>query len=258
MRQLNLMKVNQQFNCPYCNKINISFTSWKSVRAHASNCSLNNKKYIFCEIYGPILIESIKSIRDFRKMYPNTSLHYSVFANLRKTGKCKIKYEKCTKQECIDAIHEYYDIEKCIPQVRTFSNYKNHFPSVPTVINLFGTWNQAILESGFTPDYTNSFGISTIAKDNNKYRSKAEARFVNEYLYNKHEYKYEVKYPNHSRIYDFYLPKFDLYIEIDGGLRPEVIHEKVEINKLLNRNLIVITTQNWDQDINKFLQITKE
>ena len=38
------------------------------------------------------------------------------------------------------------------------------------------------------------------------------------------------------------MPDLDLYIELDGALRPEIMQEKITINKQENKNFIVIKT----------------
>ncbi len=55
---------------------------------------------------------------------------------------------------------------------------------------------------------------------------------------------YEPSYDDKSnRKYDFYLPELDLYIEIDGKLRPSsIINDKKETNQKLNRNVVYITS----------------
>lgn len=67
--------------------------------------------------------------------------------------------------------------------------------------------------------------------------------FADTFLYGNYTYDIEPKYPEpHNRYYDWYVHELDLYIELDGGIRPEVIKEKVSINKKLGRNLKVVKT----------------
>ena len=99
------------------------------------------------------------------------------------------------------------------------------------------------MDASFEPN-NDGFGNRTKALDNILYRSWFEATFVNKWLYNKEEYIYELKYPDpYIFLYDFYLPKRDLYIEIDGELRPETILNKIRVNKKLKRNLLVLKTK---------------
>ena len=48
---------------------------------------------------------------------------------------------------------------------------------------------------------------------------------------------------NTIKYYDFFLPELDLYIEIDGELRPQIIENKITINKQEHKNLLVINKQ---------------
>ena len=90
-------------------------------------------------------------------------------------------------------------------------------------------------------------GISQIKvfSDNKLYRSNAEVYFVTKYLFNKIDYIIEPNYPKpyNKKRYDWYIPSLDLYIELDGGCRPEAISEKIEINKILGRQLLLIQTK---------------
>ena len=118
-----------------------------------------------------------------------------------------------------------------------------------TVQEYFGSWNRALIASGFEPNYNSTFGIPTRGKDNVLYRSQAEAHFVDNHLYRKHLYIYEPQYSGNLWYYDFYLPDLDLYIEIDGHCRPERIKEKIEYNSKNNINCLVINTEDlYKQD----------
>jgi hypothetical protein len=109
-----------------------------------------------------------------------------------------------------------------------------------TIAEHFGSWNEFVEEAGYTPDYNNGWGVRTKGRDNNLYRSKAEAYFCDIYLFEKYDYQIEVRYPDKRKKYDWYIPSLNLYIELDGGIRPEVTKDKISINKELNRTLWVI------------------
>ena len=115
------------------------------------------------------------------------------------------------------------------------SPYQNHF----------GSWNKAIEAAGFTPNINDGFGIRTLGKDGILYRSQYEAKFADNYLYNKYKYEYEKPYGN-GWYYDFYLPEQDLYIEINGGLRKERNKEKIEYNRANNIKCIVLEASNLE------------
>ena len=63
--------------------------------------------------------------------------------------------------------------------------------------------------------------------------SRLESTFVNKFLYNKYKYIIEPNYPDSTWRYDWYIPSLDMYIELFGGLRPERLAEKIQLNKLL-------------------------
>lgn len=226
-------------NCPYCNKI---FSAWKSVRGHTSSCIKLTGEYYIDLQYGPISYKDISNItdQDFHKKYPGLTL-YKVKRSF-KNRNIEINSFRLiwSKESIIKQIKNWVSSYKKIPTMKEF-DLDTKYPHHSTVQKYFGSWNKAIQEAGFEPDYNDGFGTRTIAKDGILYRSKAEAYFVDNYLYNKYNYEYERKYDNHNKYYDFYLPELELYIEIDGGCRsPDIIKEKIIINKQENKNLLVI------------------
>lgn len=147
-----------------------------------------------------------------------------------------------TEELIIEAIHNFYYQYNRIP---TAIEFKTPYPSRGTVERYFGSWNNAVEVAGFTITTSSHYGIATCALDQHLYRSKAEAYFVDTYLFGKYDYIIEPRYPEpHNKYYDWYIPKLDLYIELDGGLRPNTIKEKIQINKSLSRNLLVINIKN--------------
>jgi len=146
-----------------------------------------------------------------------------------------------TKELCIKSIQKFYKEFGKIPHKHEFQ-YNTKYPDESTVRRLFGTWNNAIEAAGYTPQYSETYGKRTKALDGHLYRSQLEARFVNKFLFNKVEYIIEPKYPEgYNKYYDWYLPELDIYIELDGGCRPpEVMKLKIQINKHLSRDLLVV------------------
>lgn len=178
-------------------------------------------------------------IRELKKKYPYTKFR----DKLKYTNISKNLNTKYTKEEVISYIKNFYELYSRIPEYREFDNPNNSYPTTPVVKRLFGTWNNAIIEAVFTPSIQNGFGVDTYGLDGHLYRSKAEAYFADNYLYGKYTYEIEPKYPKpYNRYYDWYINELDLYIELDGGVRPDAIVEKIKINKLLNRRTIFITT----------------
>lgn len=223
--------------CPYCYK---SLKSWKSVIGHTSSCSNRTGEYFIDNYHGPIHYSFFNnSIEFIREKYPCLKSISDIRKNFAKRNiiiSCKkLTY---TDEELLNSIRLFVEKYERVPQIRDFE--KSSFPNRETIKDRFGSWNKAIELAGFTANYNNGLGTRIFGLDGILYRSSYEAKFANKHLYGKENYIYELKYPNHNKFYDFYLPDKDIYIEIDGGLRPEVTQEKIEINKQLNRNLIVV------------------
>jgi hypothetical protein len=141
-----------------------------------------------------------------------------------------------TKNSIIESILDYIATTGEIPGNRDLS-------ISTTASTLFGSWNAAIEAAGFEPNIQNGFGIDTYGLDGHLYRSKSEAYFVDNFLFNKYEYIVEPKYPKpYNKYYDWYIPSIALYIELDGGIRPETTKDKIAINKILTRNCLFIDT----------------
>jgi hypothetical protein len=231
--------------CPYCKKF--SSNNWNSVRGHVTSCINNNGMYIIDSNEGSIhYTEFFCTFKELNLKYPNLK---STISDIKKSFKKRnivinTSYQNYTKEEIINYINLFYEKENRIPiSVDWANNFP--YPTAQYVKKIFKTWNNAIEAAGFIPNYNDGFGIRSKAKDGILYRSNYEVYFVNNFLYEKEIYEYETKYPEpYNKYYDFYLPKRNLYIEIDGGLRPHVIEEKIEINKKLNRKLLVIPTKN--------------
>ncbi len=131
---------------------------------------------------------------------------------------CNQKTKGLARLYSITLIRNFYNIFNRIPTRRDFDKtlLKNTYtPSYNTIVLQFGSWNNAILESGFSVNDA-LFGVKTKALDGIIYRSQLEAYFVDHFLFEKEEYEYEKPYGN-GWLFDFYLSKKDLYIEIDGG-----------------------------------------
>lgn len=187
--------------------------------------------------------------KDFYKhtTYPNPTTVKKYFGTWNKAleaaGVPVTKYNKrnnfWTKELVIKAINDYYMKFNKIPEYRDF--IPPTYPSRMVAVRIFGSWNKAIEAAGYTPNIQNSLGVNTRALDGYIYRSKAEAYFVDTFLFNKYEYIVEPPYPEkYNKYYDWYIPSLNLYIELDGGLRPETTKEKIAINKLLQRKCLFI------------------
>lgn len=136
----------------------------------------------------------------------------------------------------IDIILDYIAATGELPTIRNFK-YSS------SCIRHFGSLNAAIQAAGFEPNIQNGFGVDTYGLDGHLYRSQAEAYFADNFLYGRYEYIVEPKYPKpYNRYYDWYIPELDLYIELDGGLRPETTLEKIKLNEQLGKNVVFYNT----------------
>lgn len=209
-------------------------------------------KYIDSSKKIPSLLEFCKlsglkptSLKKYCKSYNELLLRNSINPTIN------TPHNKWSKESLINNIKEFVRLENRIPQSCEIQ------PAESIYRHNFGSWNKAIKAAGFIPSTNDGYGNRTFAKDGILYRSKAEAYFVDNFLYSKYSYEYERKYDNHNKYYDFYLPELDLYIELDGEIRPQVIDEKIEINKKENKNLLVIKTKDIynKKDLNEFISV---
>lgn len=238
------------YTCPYCNKSNFSssskkkgsFLSWLDVRHHASKCALNTHDYVFSAIYGPINYKSLtgKNFKQIRAEYPDLeqTLKTHITKYLRKSGHTTSLI--WTLDSATQAVKEFVQANNRIPTSRdTYNNFE--LPSDHWAKKYYKSWNNFITLCGFTPSKVSGYGNCFDYIDGNTYRSALELYFVTTFLYQQLDYEYEKYYPGDTnRISDFYLPKYDLFIEIAGGLRPEVIKEKIKFSIDNNLRLLVL------------------
>lgn len=214
--------------CFKCNNIKSFDDFYKNIE-HCKQChSIKNKKYY---------AKTNLTVDKYNKIYSNVFKSIPINNTKQVTKK---KYNKYSKDIIIKAIKDFAHRHKRLPMVRDFCSNED-YPSFKTVQNHFGTWNNAIEAAGFEANIQNGFGIDTYGLDGHLYRSKAEAYLADNFLYGKYNYIIEPTYPESNWLYDWYIPELDLYIELDGGIRPERIEEKIRVNNKLNRNLLVIS-----------------
>lgn len=235
----------KEASCPYCDKV---LSTFKAVRAHTSKCSKNTGEYSISAEYGPIHYTELTNTqyKILKNKYPNISLS-SIVRKFKEIGllpKYYVLRPVITKDYLIKQIQHYVNTHGHIPSSKDF-NFGNCEESCTyTYIKYFGSWNSAIEAAGYIPNIQNGYGTNTKAIDGNLYRSQAEAYFVDNFLFGIYEYIVEPSYPEkYNKIYDWYIPSLDLYIELDGGIRPEITKQKIEINKLLNRHCLFIPVQ---------------
>lgn len=152
-----------------------------------------------------------------------------------------------TRQELLDIGKSWIAEHGCTP---TALDFGRRLPSVNVITKHFESWNAYIVEIGGTLN-EGSYGRPTQALDGKTYRSRIESKLADILFNLKIRYEYETPYPApYHRYYDFYLPTFDVYIELDGmgeARDRDVIGEKIEINRQLGRRLTVL----YPDDINK-------
>lgn len=159
-----------------------------------------------------------------------------------------------TRVTTMCALRQLYRQQGTIAVADLYGN--DSVPSPRTVTKLFGSWTEALEASGLPTQHTApGRGKPTQASDLVTYRSQFEARFVDRFLFQQRVYEYECAYPNGQWLYDFYIPDLDLYIELDGGLRPARMAEKRRVNAELNRRFLVVpyTKSFKEQSLEDFL-----
>lgn len=235
--------------CPYClnNRTNkVKFTSWKGVAAHTNNCVKYTGEYIINLNLGPIhYTYFLNKNAEALKLEFGISKYRDMLDRFRVKGFIKPdNTKKYTKEDCIKAIKQKASTLGRNPVSGDFRKTEGKYPCIQYITEMFGSWNAALLESGFELNHKSElYGVPTLSKDGHTYRSKAEATFADRYLYKQYDYIIEPQYPEgYHKWYDWYIPSLDLYIELDGGIRPEAISQKIEINTLLNRKCLIIPT----------------
>ncbi len=243
---------NKEYKCPYCNKKcksdNTKFLSWINVRSHTRICKESTGEYFIDQNIGSLHYTEFLNTDSFyiKAKYPNLKATCKNIKNCFKKRNINIGtlQRKWDKNTIIKVIRQFYRKNSRLPQTKDWEldTSISGYPNTKTVQNHFGSWNKAIKAAGFEPNLQNSYGINTYGLDKHLYRSRYEAKFCDKFLFKQYDYNIEPKYPKpYEYFYDWYIEELDLYIELDGGLRPERIKKKIEINKNLNRKLLVVS-----------------
>jgi len=219
--------------CPYCFNL---FPSWKSVRAHTSHCKKSNKNFCISLVYGPINLKNLDfiSFRELKNKYPKIEKHLIDYI----ARKVDFKSGDFSKEKARERALKFFELYNKSPSSRDTYVYSWLYNDKIIKEN-FNTWNK-FLEYCNLPLNNVGYGNNSKALDGTVCRSNLEVYFINNILLNNYQYEYEKPYVNSSRVSDFYLPKYTLYIELAGGLRPEVIKEKIELSKKQKLNLLVL------------------
>jgi hypothetical protein len=237
------------YYCPYCKATRTKkaiFKSWKSVITHSNYCEHNTNEYIINTISGPIhytyfLDRDVETL----KQELGVSKYRDMLDKFRLAGFIKPdNSKKYTREECITAIQNKAKELGKTPTNEHFRRTEGKYPCIQYIVEMFGSWNAALTASGLELNYKSTlYGVPTTGLDGHLYRSKAEATFANKFLYGKYEYIIEPKYPDpYHKWYDWYIVDLDIYIELDGNIRPEVSANKKDINKKINRRCLLIPT----------------
>jgi DNA-binding CsgD family transcriptional regulator len=217
--------------CPYCSHIS---DTWKSVRGHVASCAYNTHSFYISLTEGPINLINLqnRNYLEIKNLFPNLSKLelQSISQRLHKLGfSTAIVW---TEESAKNAINDWVKTYNKIPTAR--DTYNNPLlPSDHWVKKKFKTWSNFIVYCGYLPN--KGYGTNITYKNIYTLRSNFEYYFLDKFLYNKYNFTYEKPYPNSLKICDFYLIDYDIYVELAGGLRPEVITEKINFciaNKL--------------------------
>jgi hypothetical protein len=236
-------KVYVYYPCPCCGiyaiKSGSLFKNWKSVALHLSKCIKNLDNKYYCDsYYGPLSIDLFNKYSSpyLKTIYPLLTVSPKHIRTILINNP-----SEWTKEELVEKALYFYEINNRYPITKDYEA-DSFYPSLKVIYRLFNSWEKYITFCGL--NYIDlSFGIKTKALDGQIYRSIFEAVICNKFLFSRYKYEIEPKYPEQypKWLYDWYIPELTLYIEAYGGLRPERLEEKIEINKLLNRKLLVIT-----------------
>lgn len=85
----------------------------------------------------------------------------------------------------------------------------------------------------------NKYGYLSITLKGELLKSKGEYDFYQLLINNNIDYIIGKRYPNSTYMYDFYLPKFDAYIEIAGMMKDQNYKEKMDLKKEKFNSIII-------------------
>lgn len=248
-----------KYVCPYCQASRTRkaiFKSWTAVATHTNYCKKNNKEYAINKELGPVHYTELLNtpLDSLKEKYGGTKLRdmqqkFKTFGFIEGDF-----YKKYTKEDVINCIKSKAEELGRTPTNFDFRKTEGKYPSIGFIVKEFGSWLKALESAGFKPNTSELYGKPTLGLDKHLYRSKAEAYFADKYLYDRFYYLIEPRYENCDLIYDWYVPAFDLYIELDGGIRSTIIQEKIKINNTKNINCIYVPYKEIYKVSNKYLE----
>ena len=179
------------FNCPYCGNSRskkVKYTSWKSVATHSVRCADYTGEYIINLDKGPIHYSYfIDKKSDELKAEFGVSKYRDMLDKFQLSGFIKPdNSKKYTKEQCIEAVQHKAKLLGKTPTNEHFRKTGGKYPCIQYIVEMFGSWNAALTESGFALHHKSElYGVPTTGLDGHQYRSKSEAFFSDRYLYDK-------------------------------------------------------------------------
>jgi len=234
-----------KYLCPYCgaNKGTKGyFKGWASIVVHIRYCKKATGEFVIHKEKGPVHYTTLLDtpIDELKAAYGETKLR-DMQQKFKKLGFITTNiYKKYNKEDVIQVIQSKAKELGRVPTNFDFRNTGGDYPSIGFITKEFGSWLAALNAAGYKPEISELYGRPTIANDGHKYRSKVEADFVNKFLYNQYKYIIEPNYLYRDYMYDWFIPQLDLYIELDGGVRPNIIQTKMKINDSNNVHCLYV------------------
>lgn len=185
------------------------------------------------------------------KLFPKRVAKTKICLTCRKKFKGKntfcstecVRIERITKEEILELVREFYRENDRIP-------LKEEFLHDRAARVLFGTWNNAIIEAGYSPNPVR-FAKKYIAKDGHKCDSMAE-RIIDDWLFRRDiKHMRSVPYPTRKELtVDFLVgDKWIEFFGLSGQLQKydRLKNQKIELANRLKLNFVQI----YPQDLNK-------
>ena len=170
------------------------------------------------------------------------------------------------KDFLVKEIERYIEEYNHIPSTNEF-RYSDKFPGIKAYKRIFGSFNNALVELGYTPICVakkNKYSSNTVAKDGHICDSSEES-MVDDFLFeNKIDHSIQPLYPRHDILNpkgyiraDFYLIKESVFVEYAGLINRSFyaakLEKKQEIATLVGINLLII----YPSDLSNFKKAFK-
>lgn len=222
-------------------------------------------------------ISSLSNSDKFNYKKDSSSLaHFQNLDNLDNIEKAINKNFKYNKVLILDAINSSENIIEFIKYIKDYKNIHSlaEVQFIYSSIILQEYYNVSKLEIKKT--IHEAYGIIPSRYGNIRYYNNHICRSNGEYYIakflfeNNIEYEYEKKYPNSKYISDFYIPKYDLYVEYLGFLKSDYFKRinkticlkyeakyKIKEDQCKHNNLNYLFDNNYKSITNKILNYDK-